>query len=307
MFEPKDLSEIFGQDHIVSTLKDMDLGGQAIFFEGWMGTGKTSMAHILAKTFAKSIHCIKHINCGEYSKVEEMREIVKGFKESNLFGLNQCYIFDEPQLLSTKAMNCMLVPTDKLPKHLLIILCSAEPQAVAKMLPERFIRFKTRPLSAETSGKFLTHVCQQNNITLDKIKRALIIDKCEGNPRKIIKAIPKIKNIEDLKDIEYLLDMNAFDEDEDILKFFKTILAKQVGYNQKMNILGKLLKVKTPNAIRIGILNLIGNGLLRGYGGGQEKLLIEAYKILKNAYEIPEQASLVTAIADIHFNYVRGG
>jgi len=306
MFEPKDLSEIFGQDHIVSTLKDMDLGGQAIFFEGWMGTGKTSMAHILAKTFAKSKHCIEHINCGEYSKVEEMREIVRGFNDSNLFGLNQCYIFDEPQLLSTKAMNCMLVPTDKLPKHLLIILCSAEPQAVAKMLPERFIRFKTRPLSTETSGKFLTYVCQQNNITLDKIKRALIIDKCEGNPRKIIKAIPKIKNIEDLKDIEYLLDMNAFDEDADILKFFKIVLSN-ASFRLKMKMLNNLLKVKTPNAIRIGVLNLIGNGLLRGYGDGQEKLLVDAYKILKNTYEIPEQASLVAAITDIHFNYVRGG
>jgi len=299
MFEPKVLDDIYGQDHIIPTLKTMDLGGAAIFFEGGMGTGKSSMAHVLASMFCKSVHNIQHINCGQFSKVEQIREIVFDFYESSFFGRNKCYIFDEPQLLSTKAMNTMLVPCDKLPDNLLIILCSAEPQSVAKMLPERFIRFRTRAMNDKTSGEFVTRVCKDNNILLDKIKRTLVIERCEGNPRRIIKAIPKILNISEIKDIEYLLDMNAFEEDEEILDFFKVVISWKVPLKAKMAKLRKLLKEKTPEAVRVGMMSLIGNGVISGYGDGQIDNLNIAYKVLKEATQFPEKATLIMAITDI--------
>lgn len=299
MFKPVSLSEIFGQDHIIATLLSMDYQGQSIFFEGWMGTGKTSMAHIIAKQFASSKENVWHINCGEVSKVEEMRRFIKDFYKSSIFGKNKVYIFDEPQLLSTKAMNALLVPADELPKNLMVILCSAEAESVAQMLPERFIRFKTKPLDNKTSKEFLDFLCDREDITLDKLKKALVVEKCDGNPRRIVKAIPKIKDIEDLKDIEYLLDINSIEEDEEILKLFKLILSN-AEWRLIRGTLNNLLKAKSPNTIRMGLLNLIGHGLLKGFGEGKEVFLVNSYNILKKAYEVPERSSLICAVVEVH-------
>jgi len=301
MFKPTSFDMIFGQDHIIKTLDTLDLHGQAIFFEGERGTGKTSISQILAKKFSNSDHNIRHINCGQTSTVDEMRMLVDDVYSSSIFGKNKVFIIDEPQLLSYKAANDLLIPVEKLPKNVLFIMCSALPEKIEPMLVDRFIRYKTRLLDNKTSMKFLEFVCNRNSITLDKFKKVLIVEKCDGNPRRIVKAIPKIINVSDVKDIEYLLDLNSIAEDEDILILFKMILGK-VSWDKIRQVLINLLKSKSPDAIRIGILNLVGNGLLKGFGAGKEKNLIKMYNILKNATEVPEKATLINAIGEIYFN-----
>jgi DNA polymerase III gamma/tau subunit len=227
-----------------------------------------------------------------------MRAKVDEFNDSSIFGINKVYIFDEPQRLSGPAMSALLIPSENLRKNVLVILCSMEPEKVESALSDRFIRLKTKLLDKKVSMEFINYVCSYNSIILDKFKKVLIADKSNGNPRRIINAIPKIIDIEDVKDIEYLLDINSIEEDKDTFMLFKLLLAnaewKKVAYS-----LNELLKSNSPNTIRLGILSLIGNGLLRGFGAGKEKKLIYMYDILKDAYQIPEKATLVAMIGKI--------
>jgi DNA polymerase III gamma/tau subunit len=307
MFIPKDYSEIFGQDHIINSLKSIQKNysfeGSAIFFEGERGTGKTSLAHILANEFSSSKHNIKHINCGHTSTVAEMRELVNELTNSSLFGTHKTYILDEPQLLSYKAINELLIPIEDLPYRILFIMCSALPEKIEPMLLDRFTRYRTRALDNDTTKTFIKFICKREGLVLDKLKEALIVEKCDGNPRRIVKAIPKIKDVTDIKEVEYLLDISVIDEDEEVLKLFKLILT-DVEWKVIAGVLGSLLKIKSPESIRMGMLNLIGSGLLKGFGYGKEKKLIEMFSTLTLAGGVPEKASLCHAIANIHFKQV---
>lgn len=298
MFKPDSFDEIFGQDHIIKTLRNMDFGGKAIFLEGEKGTGKTSIAKIIANIFASSQTNIDHINCAYYTDVKNMRAKVDEFNDSSIFGKNKVYIFDEPQRLSGAAMSALFIPSENLRSNVLVILCSMEPEKVEDALSDRFIRLRTKLLDKKTSMDFINFVCERNSIQLDKFRKVLIAEKCDGNPRKIINAIPKVKDIEDVKDIEYLLDLASIEEDEDIVLFFKLLLSmaewRKISYS-----LNNLLKIKSPGTIRTGILSLIGNGLLKGFGAGKEKRMIYMYDILKDAYQIPEKATLIAAIGKI--------
>ena len=299
MFKPDSYKEIYGQDHIVKTLENMDFGGKSIFLEGYRGTGKTSIAKIIANQFSDSVHNIHHINCGEKVGKDRVVEYIKEFNDSSIFGKNKCYIFDEPQELHHTAMNALLVPTENLRKNVLVILCSMEPEKVRKALSDRFIIFKTRPLDDKTAMDFLNYVCNKAQMYLDKFKKVMIIKKCDGNPRLIVNAIPKIVHIDDKKVIEYLLNIHSIvEEDDDVLLLFKTLLSKK-SWAESRGLLNKLLKKKTASSIRVGLMNLAGGGLLKGFG--DEKRLVQIYNILKDARDIPEKASLATAIAQLYF------
>lgn len=296
MFKPESFDEIFGQDHIVTTLKGMEFGGKTILFEGIRGTGKTSLAHIIANMFADSKYNILHVNCGEIGK-DEIIGHIKTFNKSTVFGKRKVYIFDEPQVLHDKALSSLLVPTEKINNNALVILCSMEPEKIKVALSDRFIRFRTRPLDDATSMEFINFLCKRNSIELNKFKRVLLTEKCDGNPRLIVNAIPKIELIHNKEDIEYLLDLNAVEEDKDVLQLFQVILADEDWLTIR-NMLNNLLKTKSPNTIRVGILNLIGNGLLKGFGAGKEKRLIHMFNILEKP-GIPERAHLIAKIGEI--------
>lgn len=296
-FIPEKFDMIFGQDHIISTLKSLSLGGKAIFLEGEKGTGKTSLSLILANKFSDSRYNINHINCGQTSSVEDMRNLVNDINKSSIYGLNKTYIIDEPQLLSYKAANDLLIPVENLPKNVLFIACSALSSKIEPMLIDRFIVFRTKSLDRKTSMNFIEFLCERDNLQLDKFKKVLIAEKCDGNPRKIVNAIPKIININDKKDIEYLLDVHSISDDEDILQLFKLILGN-ANWDKVRHSLIELLKTKSPDSIRMGILNLVGNGLLRGFGAGKETKLIHMFNILERP-GIPEKAHLVSKIGEI--------
>ena len=296
-FRPKKFSEIFGQDHIIKTLKTLTLNGAALFFEGEKGTGKTSLSLILANKFSDSKYNIHHVNCGQTSSVDDMRKLVNDIGKSSIYGLNKTYIIDEPQLLSHKAANDLLIPVENLPKNVLFIACSALSDKIEPMLIDRFIRLKTKPLDKKTSMELLEYVCKKEEIALDKFKKVLITEKCDGNPRLIINSIPEIQYINDKKDIEYLLNLASISDDEDILELYKLLLNK-VPWDKVRYSLNELLKSKSPDSIRIGILNLIGNGILKGFGVGKEREMIHMFNILEKP-GIPEKAHIITKIGEI--------
>ena len=295
---PKVWDEVIGQDHIVRGLENIELSGRAILLEGEKGTGKTTIGLILADLFADSKENIKHVNCGHTSTVAEMREYVNGFSKSSIFGKRKCYVFDEPQLLSHKAVNELLIPFENLPKNVLVIMCSALSEKIEPMLLDRMIRFRTKMLDDKTSLKFLNSICKKEEIKLSKYVKTLIVEKCEGVPRKILTALPKIIGADD-SDVEYLLELNILDEDEDVLILFKLLLAKK-SWDEVKGYLNTLLKNKQPEAIRMGLLSLIGYNLSSNFsrGPGHQRFLCDSFDMLSN-FVIPEKANLIVNINKI--------
>lgn len=297
---------IYGQDHIKKVVEDIDLGGRCLMLEGEPGTGKTQIAEIIASNFAKHRENIEYRNCADLG-INDIRELMSNLSKSSFFEGGKVLILDEPQELNHKARQDLLTPLLNIPDSALVIACSAFPERMAKneegqMVLDRFLRLKTRKLNSELALKFLSNICKKENTKLPKWLKVLIIEYADGIPRKILTSLTTVKSAEDEEEARYLLELNRInDEDSDILEFMK-ILFSTKGWNLISDRLKVLLKSKTPEAIRVGLMNLIAGKMLSNYyNEGKDKNLYNYFNKLKSATEYPEKSVLIAVINEIYY------
>jgi len=288
---------IIGNAVIKKSIQNLNLEGRCILLEGEKGCGKSVMARIIAKDFGASEQNIRMINSVQTSKVEEMRETLNLLFMSSLFGDRKVLIIDEPQELSHKAQEALLIPLENLPKNILVIACSALSEKIEEMLLERFTRFRLRPLSDEESNILVCNISKKEGIKLSKLIKLLLIEKSEGIPRRILINLNKLKDIKSEEEAKYLLDLSSIEENSEILELFKLIISN-VSWNIIKKKLNTVLKTEKPENIRVGLLNLIGGRLTSTYfsDANEGKKLILAHECLLEANNFPERANLITAI-----------
>ena len=153
-FRPSEFSDVKGQDHIVTTLKNQiraDRIGHAYLFCGTRGTGKTT----IAKIFARAVNCEHPVDgdpCGECAScraiasgssmnvaeidaasnngVDNIREIREEVAYSPAEGKYKVYIIDEVHMLSIGAFNALLKTLEEPPSYVIFILATTEAPAV---------------------------------------------------------------------------------------------------------------------------------------------------------------------------------
>jgi len=296
-YRPKTLETLFGNAEIKRVIPTLNLS-RPILIEGPFGSGKTSVAHIIASMFGAEEFNILDVNCEHYSKVDDMRAELDNLKKSSIFGTKKVLILDEIHGLSDKSLKVILKPLEdeKLLQDVLIIGCTTEINKISAILLSRFTILKVRPLDTNESKQLLDYVCEQEGIVLQKWAKQLLIAKAEGIPRILLKNLVLVKNTPTIEEAKYLLELSILEEvDEDILTLYK-VLYNGVWKNVK-GLLSSLLKKKSPNAVRIGLMNLIGARLLSDYMKEEEGgRLISLYSNLEGAYTIPEKASLIAAL-----------
>ena len=115
-FRPDNFDDVKGQDHIVTTLTNQIKAnriGHAYLFCGTRGTGKTTVAKILAKA----------VNC-EHPGVDNIREIREEVAYRPTEGKYKVYIIDEVHMLSTGAFNALLKTLEEPPSYVIFILAT---------------------------------------------------------------------------------------------------------------------------------------------------------------------------------------
>ncbi len=155
-YRPQDFGEVVGQDAVVRTLKNAVAGGQvrqAYLFAGPRGTGKTSMARILAKALncaqgptpepdrtcnacvtiaaGTSLDVIE-MDAASQRGIDDIREIRDRVVLQPVEGRYKVYILDEAHQLTDAAFNALLKLIEEPPPHLVFIFCTTD---LAKMLP----------------------------------------------------------------------------------------------------------------------------------------------------------------------------
>jgi len=223
-YRPKDFSEIIGQSHIVRTLSNSvknERIGHAYLFTGPRGTGKTSVARILAKTInctdikkgGFSVPCDKcpsckaitseksldilEIDAASNTGVDNIRELRETVALSTASLKYKVYIIDEVHMLSTGAWNALLKTLEEPPSHVVFILATTEIHKVPETIVSRCQRFDFARMPIADIIKKLVLIATSEKVKIEREALEMIAIAAEGGMRDAESLLDQIITLED--------------------------------------------------------------------------------------------------------------
>ncbi|MFH1820359.1 MAG: DNA polymerase III subunit gamma/tau [Candidatus Nealsonbacteria bacterium] len=294
-YRPKTFSEITGQEHVIQTLTNALLSGavsHAYLFTGPRGSGKTSIARLLAKAINcenrkenESEPCNKCSSCNEINEsrsidlieidaasnrgVEEMRELREGIRFRPSKSKYKVFIIDEAHQLTKEAANALLKTLEEPPSHAIFILATTE---IHKMIPtiiSRCQRFDFRKLTLPEIMNRLSWMAEKEKVKIEKPALELIalnsggaLRDAEGLLDQVLTFSGSLNSAIKADDIKELLGM----VDTKIVSDFVDLLLQKKG-GEAIGYLNKLLeKGKDVQEFSKAIVSYLRQGLLLKIG-----------------------------------------
>lgn len=224
-YRPLTFDSVVGQQHIVSTLEHAITEGRlshAYLFCGPRGTGKTTMARILAKallcrnaeaTRAEGASgCMPDGTCEECELIAEgnhpdvyeldaasrtgvdnvREEIINSVNFAPVRGKYKIYIIDEVHMLTTAAFNALLKTLEEPPAHVIFVLCTTDPQKILETILSRCQRFDFHRIGNEDIERRLAYVCEQEGFDYDDEALAIVARHAKGGMRDALSTLEQL-------------------------------------------------------------------------------------------------------------------
>lgn len=219
-YRPLTFESVVGQQHIVSTLQHAVTEGRlshAYLFCGPRGTGKTTMARILAKALlcqkAHGDHgCMPDGTCPECEAIAEgahpdvyeldaasrtgvdsvREEIINSVNFAPVRGTYKVYIIDEVHMLTTQAFNALLKTLEEPPSHVVFVLCTTDPQKLLDTILSRCQRFDFHRISNEDILARMRYVCEQEGFSYDEEALEIVAKHARGGMRDALSTLEQL-------------------------------------------------------------------------------------------------------------------
>ena len=224
-YRPLTFDSVVGQQHIVSTLEHAITEGRlshAYLFCGPRGTGKTTMARILAKALlcrnAEAARaegasgCMPDGTCEECELIAEgnhpdvyeldaasrtgvdnvREEIINSVNFAPVRGKYKIYIIDEVHMLTTAAFNALLKTLEEPPAHVIFVLCTTDPQKILETILSRCQRFDFHRIGNEDIEHRLSYVCEQEGFDYDDEALTIVARHAKGGMRDALSTLEQL-------------------------------------------------------------------------------------------------------------------
>ncbi|MEK7120654.1 MAG: DNA polymerase III subunit gamma/tau [Patescibacteria group bacterium] len=203
-YRPAKFKEVLGQDHIIKALTGAIKEGQishAYLFSGGRGTGKTSVARILAKELGTSEKDIYEIDAASNRGIDNIRELREAVATLPFESKYKIYIVDEVHMLTKEAFNALLKTLEEPPAHVIFILATTEIEKLLDTVISRCQVFTFKKPNREILKKMLGTVAEAEGYKLDAGSLDLISIMADGSYRDALGILQKVINASDDKKI----------------------------------------------------------------------------------------------------------
>ena len=224
-YRPLTFESVVGQQHIVSTLEHAVTEGRlshAYLFCGPRGTGKTTMARILAKALLcqkaaaareqGASGCMPDGTCPECEQIAEgthpdvyeldaasrtgvdnvREEIIGSVNFAPVRGAYKVYIIDEVHMLTVAAFNALLKTLEEPPSHVVFVMCTTDPQKIPETILSRCQRFDFHRISNEDIVGRLSYICEQEGFAYDAEALEVVAKHARGGMRDALSTLEQL-------------------------------------------------------------------------------------------------------------------
>ncbi len=215
-YRPQTFNDVVAQEHVTRTLRNAVVNNRiasGYLFCGPRGTGKTTVARILAKALncangptenpcgvcsqcneiaAGTSMDVLEIDAASNTGVDDIRTLRENIRYLPAGGKKRIYIIDEVHRLSGSAFDALLKTLEEPPSHVLFVFATTEPLKVPETILSRTQRFDFRRVSVEELAKHLRHIATEEKIEITDAALHLLARKADGSVRDSLSLMDQI-------------------------------------------------------------------------------------------------------------------
>jgi DNA polymerase-3 subunit gamma/tau len=214
-YRPKTFADVVGQEHVVTTLEQahkQDKLSHAYLFSGTRGTGKTSIARILAKILLirgiedekmqmqiieavedGNIVDVIEIDAASNRRIDDVRSLLEAIQFAPVAGKAKVYIIDEAHMLTKEAFNALLKTLEEPPPYAYFVLATTELHKIPATIQSRCQRFAFRTITEEDIVRRLQYIADQERITVERPALRAIAHHVQGSLRDAVSLLDQLQ------------------------------------------------------------------------------------------------------------------
>lgn len=233
-YRPTTFAEVRGQEHVTSVLKAAVAQGKvahAYLFAGGRGTGKTSMARILASALKTDESDVYEMDAASNRGIEEVRQLREGVMTLPFNSTYKFYIIDEAHALTKDAWGAFLKTLEEPPEHAIFVLCTTELERIPETIQSRCQTFVLKKPAHETLKKLVLDVAKKEDAILEPAAAELIAVMGDGSFRDTLGILQKVLTVSSDKKLteEEVAQVVGAPKSTSVNAFLESVAAKNIA------------------------------------------------------------------------------